>query len=37
VLDDYVKSATGRLVLRFVVVAVWILMSIVAIYVLLTS
>ncbi len=37
VLDDYVKSATGRLILRFVVVAVWILMSIVAIYVLLTS
>jgi len=37
VLDDYVKSATGRLVLRFVVVAIWILVSIVAIYVLLTS
>jgi succinate dehydrogenase hydrophobic anchor subunit len=37
VLDDYVKSATARVVLRVVVIVLWILMSIVAIYLLLTS
>jgi succinate dehydrogenase hydrophobic anchor subunit len=37
VLDDYVKSAGMRLFLRIVVVAIWLLMSVVAVYVILTS
>ncbi len=37
VLDDYVKNAGMRLFLRIVVVALWLLMSVVAVYVILTS
>jgi len=37
VLDDYVKKAGMRLFLRIVVVAIWLLMSVVAVYVILTS
>ena len=37
VLDDYVKSAGGRLFLRYFTIAIWIAMTVVAIYVIFTS
>lgn len=37
VLDDYVKSAGWRLFLRYLTIAVWVAISIVAVYVIFTS
>ncbi len=37
VLDDYVKSAGWRLFLRYLTIAIWIAMTVVAVYVIFTS